>query len=501
MRLHRLTLYVGVSVLAVIALAMWAIGAALYSAVQIRESLEAASAREMHRVFVEQDLALALLEQRGLVTTYVLDNGNPRWLDELEKGRARLADQIALAGQLAGEDEQAVHLQRLRAKYEECDRQRREVVRLFQAGQIQEARRTSTEEVTRLFRETAAELRLLTESSQRSLQAANSEAQQYVSRIATLTMIAVALIVAICILILFLLYSQLLQPLRAMVREANALPSSFGEYGAPDEIRALGRHLRTLMNDVAAAKSDLVHKNSRLLQAEKLASVGRLASSVAHEIKNPLTAIKMWLFSIKKSVAETPDLDRKFEIVSGEITRLEGIVNNFLTFSRPPAAHIAPLQISQLLDQTLQLIGPQCHDHGVRIEVEIRGALPVVQGDLGQMKQVLVNLLLNAVEASEADTIVRITAECEPANGRRETVVIRIQDQGRGIPPDLQERIFEPFFTTREQGTGLGLCIASQILLNHGGWLELERSDNRGSTFAMWIPTEAVAAYEHSPRR
>ena len=138
--------------------------------------------------------------------------------------------------------------------------------------------------------------------------------------------------------LLWLFFYRVLFPLRGMMADAQLFRGDRcdgGKHPEEDELRAMGNHLRSLMSDMTDTRSRLEHSRSRLLAAEKLASVGRLAATVAHEIRNPLTAIKMWLFSIQEAAQGNADLCRKLGIISEEITRLESIIRNFLEFSRP----------------------------------------------------------------------------------------------------------------------------------------------------------------------
>jgi signal transduction histidine kinase len=224
------------------------------------------------------------------------------------------------------------------------------------------------------------------------------------------------------------------------------------------------------------------------LVAEKLASVGKLAASVAHEIRNPLTAMKMWLFSIQEAVQGNADLGRRLGIISEEITRLESIVRNFLEFSRPMTLHCRPQDIGAVIDQTLEFLGPRFQAEKINITCKPRSALPPVMADAAQLKQVLLNLLGNAADAIAGGGEVRITSNAEKDADGRPMVVVRIGDTGPGMPRDIQCRIFEPFFTTKDKGSGLGLCIAAQVMVRHGGRLVLESSTEMGTTFAVWMP-------------
>ena len=247
---------------------------------------------------------------------------------------------------------------------------------------------------------------------------------------------------------------------------------------------------------------------SQLFQAERLALAGKLAASMAHEIRSPLTAMKMWLFAIRTAAGPDAELQRKFDIVAEEMTRLENMVLAFLEFSRPrerttegrrpflllseftstPERRYRAQCISAIIDKTWNLACHQVRHKRIRFLCDNRAGLPPVLADPQQLQQVFLNLLNNAVEATPEGGEIRFQAVLEELRGAGERVVVRVQDTGPGIPQEVRARLFEPFTTTKETGTGLGLYIASQIMARLGGKLVLESSTAAGTSFAVWIP-------------
>jgi len=225
-----------------------------------------------------------------------------------------------------------------------------------------------------------------------------------------------------------------------------------------------------------------------LVERERLATLGRLAASLAHEIRNPLTAITMWLFSIREGVRPEGELAHKFDIVAEEIARLEGLVRNFLDCSRPPATAVRPNCVSQVIDKTLELARQLIRKKGIHLVREETAGLPLVKVDPRQLEQVFLNLLLNAIEATPAGGEIRFRTAVECDRGRR-AVVVRVQDTGEGIPEEIRARIFNAPSTTKETGTGLGLSIAGHVMAEVGGKLILEDSPPGETSFAVWIPT------------
>jgi C4-dicarboxylate-specific signal transduction histidine kinase len=161
--------------------------------------------------------------------------------------------------------------------------------------------------------------------------------------------------------------------------------------------------------------------------------------------------------------------------------------------------HCKPQSVAAVVDQTLELLGPRFRSGGVRIAYAPPPSFPPAMVDADQLKQVLLNLLGNAQDAMAGGGEIRVQLAAEKDADGRAMLVVRISDTGPGMPPDIQRRLFEPFFTTKENGTGLGLCIAAQVMARHGGGLVLECSSEKGTTFAMKLPVASEEAYAQNP--
>ena len=224
---------------------------------------------------------------------------------------------------------------------------------------------------------------------------------------------------------------------------------------------------------------------------EKLAALGTLAAGVAHEIRNPLTAIKFRLFSLRKSLP--PDFAENEDalVISGEINRLDRIVKDFLQFARPSDPDPAAVPARQLLQDVHDLLAPQLEKAGVLLQLE-PGASPWIHADTQQIKQVLINLVQNAADSVRIHGIITLSLALErsalPGAASSPAAILSVADTGRGIPPDVQNRLFDPFFTTKEGGTGLGLAIAARIVEKHHGALRYQTQLNRGTTFQIVLP-------------
>ncbi|HWX22960.1 MAG TPA: ATP-binding protein [Candidatus Binatia bacterium] len=241
---------------------------------------------------------------------------------------------------------------------------------------------------------------------------------------------------------------------------------------------------------IAPLRIKLVETQALVQRNEKLASLGLLAAGVAHEIRNPLTAIKTGLFLQQKKFEPGSPGRRDGEIIEGEILRLERIVTDFLCFARPAQPQPAVVAASQPLKEVLELLSAQLAAANIRLVREESAPLRV-RVDPAQLKQVLLNLVQNAADSIGRDGTITLRARADKrtlGNGKIEVVVLEVADTGKGIPPEVEKRLFDPFFTTKEQGTGLGLSIAARMAEMNGGALQYETQVNRGSTFSVVLP-------------
>jgi len=239
---------------------------------------------------------------------------------------------------------------------------------------------------------------------------------------------------------------------------------------------------------IAPLRLSLTESHAIIARQEKLASLGVLAAGVAHEIRNPLTAIKFRLFSLKKSLPAAAQEDAG--VITGEISRLERIVKDFLQFARPSEPELITLPAQRILEEVHELLRPQVEKSGITLRLEASD--PVwVRADAQQIKQALINLIQNSADSIARDGVItlRVYSQSGPARkGATATVVLEVADTGKGIPPEVQKRLFDPFFTTKEGGTGLGLPIAARIVEKHGGKLQYQTAQNRGTTFRVVLP-------------
>lgn len=482
---------ISVSVVGVVLLALFSSAAALFSTWHVGSLLEQTINENLPSVRAAEELEIAVLEQRGFVSSYLLDNGNPKWLQKLEQREDNFGFWLSEAHKTAHTAEEEKILAALRDVYDQYDSTRNRVVELFDEGDTTQATKLLVEDVALHYDRAYGLCERFLKANESYVDKAATDARRQIRWVSFAVGISVLLTIGLAAFLLWLFFRGVVLPLRVLASDTRGLYEAGSEGREPlpvDELRTVGVYLRNLMTDVADAQTTLQRSRRELKNAEKLASVGKLAASVAHEIRTPLTAIKMWLFSIEKEVGGSESLNRKFRIVSEEMRRLENIVHNFLEFSRTPELNVVADSISPVLDAVLELVEPRLANRRIQLVREDAQELPSVLADQEQLRQVLLNLLNNAMEATDEGGQIKVTTNQETlAHGKR-MVVVRVSDTGPGIPDETARRIFEPFFSTKEDGTGLGLCIAARIMARHDGRLVLESSSAQGTTFAVQIP-------------
>jgi len=232
----------------------------------------------------------------------------------------------------------------------------------------------------------------------------------------------------------------------------------------------------------------------QLLQSEKMSSIGVLAAGVAHEINNPLTSIAGYAEALVRRFREDPgvvddrrldDFPHYLDVIVREAYRCKGIIDSLLSFSRRSDGHLGLVDVNRIIMEVLELVFLKARHEKIEIREDLCPDLPLVQGDAAALRQVFMNLVMNALQAVEEDGAVEISSILEGAE-----VTVRIQDSGAGISTEVLEQIWTPFFTTKEvgQGSGLGLAVSYNIVKKHAGEIEVESKEGEGSQFTVRLP-------------
>jgi two-component system NtrC family sensor kinase len=253
-----------------------------------------------------------------------------------------------------------------------------------------------------------------------------------------------------------------------------------------DEIGRVGRAYNYLIDTLDKAERDRERAEAIACQAAKMATVGELAAGVAHEINNPLNNMMGLTELMERGVerdADPQSLREDLEVLRQEQRRCADIVQGLLDFGRPRAPTLQAVDLGHLVSESMRLLAKKARTAGVTMELERDPAVPGVEGDAGQLQQVIVNVLLNAIQASGSGSHIQVRLELAPGD----QVSLRVEDAGQGLDEALLPRIFEPFYTTKQgrNGTGLGLSVSYSIIQRHGGEMGARR--RRGGGLEVWL--------------
>ncbi|NUQ29394.1 MAG: sensor histidine kinase [Acidobacteriaceae bacterium] len=264
--------------------------------------------------------------------------------------------------------------------------------------------------------------------------------------------------------------------------------STFGAAGIiagllADRERMQRRRVETTKRELEHVYIELRQNIDQLRKSERLSAAGQLSASLAHEIRNPLASISGAAGILARGQASAEARAECLEILTKESQRLNKLLTNFLDFARPRLPRMQRMEPAEMVSSVAALAQHAASRQNVTLEVQHDTVLPPVECDPEQIKQLLLNLVLNAIQATEGEGTVTLNSFVHDRN-----LCIEVRDQGKGISPEVRARIFEPFFTTRENGTGLGLAIAANIAGQHGGTLTCAPNVGNGAIFRVELP-------------
>jgi len=245
------------------------------------------------------------------------------------------------------------------------------------------------------------------------------------------------------------------------------------------EIAAWNRELEARVEEKTEA---LQKAQTEIVQAEKLATLGYLSAGMAHEIRNPLNSIALFI-QLLKSGMEDPEKIEYIDKSIKEIDRIDGILRKLLDAAKRPKFEIGEVRIDGIIDATLEIFKPQTEHHKIKVVRDYRRIPPAIQADPLELEQVFTNLFMNAIHEMPSQGTLTVQLDHDAS-----AITIRVADTGKGIPGENLASIFDPFFTTKSSGVGMGLAVVLRIVKTYYGKIEVEKSDNTGTTFRIRIP-------------
>ncbi len=482
-----------VCILATIAaLAMIGSAGMLWYTIQIDTTFGALVNKELILYKAAQDMELALANQKGFLTYYFVD-GEGKWLNSLGQYRQLFKQSLerALSLELSKRQKETVDL--IGHQYNRYIEAKDLAIENYKANAIPQQSISSYHEKTRdVFFGLLQLCRTFSQEQWQGIQAAEKKSQQRSRQFRLVAFCVILLFMTFCGLLVFVLYTQILGPLRGLAIETGSSPSE----SSLDEVVSLKHSLDGMMRDIGDTHDELEKSRKHLLQVERMAMVGELAAGVAHTIRNPFTSIKMRMFSLARSLDLSDAQNEDLTVISDEIGRIDKIVQNFLEFARPPKLKLAACRLGRLISSVITLLEYRLKQYGVELIYDHNPDLPLVTVDSDRIKEVLVNLITNSCEAMATGGRIYIfeTREQDPDMG--EVAVITLRDSGPGISEEVIHKITTPFFTTKDDGSGLGLSIVARIVREHSGKLIISSSIGQGAEFKIKLP---VKRNEHEP--
>ncbi len=450
---------------------------------QMENILNLIGGRRIQAFQTAEALETAVTSQKGFVSYFFLD-GDPEWLRKLGEYRQIFREEIQKARKLADTGAQMDAIEQIDRAYAAYIPVKDRMLSFYKNGDRKNAEKLHKEART-LFFSIIDLCEQFKETQIGAIQKSRISGHHQAVRLRILAGSVMFLVLILTSLLVFFLTRQILEPLRKIAMEADR---SGGASASENEIKSLSHSVRGLIEDVDHTHTELRKSRETLLQAEKMALVGKLAAGMAHSIRNPFTSVKMRLFSLGRTLNLTETQKDDLDVISQEIRHIDTIVQNFLEFSRPPRLKMQQISPSLIVDMVIQLLEHRLTSYDVHIQVQRTHSLPPILADPEQLKEVLVNLVVNACEAMKKGGHITISEEESTDSTVGSVNRIRVSDDGPGIPEALREKVLQPFFTTREDGTGLGLSIAVRIVEEHGGHLTLNSTEGRGTTITMTFP-------------
>ena len=253
-----------------------------------------------------------------------------------------------------------------------------------------------------------------------------------------------------------------------------------------DEIGELSTSFNNMAGELKERESSLKNAQHALVQSEKMAAVGTLSAGLAHEVKNPLSAVLGYAQLSKRKLGQPEALLKHLDTIEAETRRCNEIIGNLMQFSRQEKGELTQISVNEVVEKSMAIVDHQLGLKSVEIESELADGLPDISGNANQLQQVIMNLMINAQQAmGEEGGTVSLATLIE-----NDSLLITVSDTGPGIEPDVAAKVFEPFYTTKPagQGTGLGLSVTYGIIQDHGGDISVKRSDSGGAKFVVKLP-------------
>jgi len=304
-------------------------------------------------------------------------------------------------------------------------------------------------------------------------------------------------VTSILLLLLWMMLSRILNSLQTLVTAMDQVDFDSG-FVPPlpargDEIGSLNLGFQQMGKRLQQSRQDVLRAEKQVWHAERLAAIGRLASGLAHEINNPINGVRNCIYAIKADPENKEQTSEYLEMMDEGLSHASGVIGKLLGFARKQQSGLAPVVLNDAVESVIRLVHFKLGRKNITLETELAPELPPVMADRQLIQEVIMNLLINAVDAVSDGGFIRIKTLAEDSK-----ILLSVHDKGHGIAKHIQDQIFDPFFTTKDtgEGTGLGLSISLGIIQAHGGVLDVASNQQDGTTFTMQLPLESTTENE-----
>ena len=457
----------------------------IFYAWYMRAVSDKAISENVREMIAAAEIDIALQRQKGLVSFYLLDNENSKWLEELGKLETAFRSDIKrLLGEFRADTERATVTQVQRA-YELYDGVRDHIVALHSRGNRSEARDLYLTELYTLYSEVAKLSDQILANNKADLQNAWRQSQSKVWRLTYLVIASAVLTVSLGLTLAWILSVRLYRPLGELTKRAeirlgknHSLPSFID-----NDLEALGRHMEVLVTELEDAQSQVAASQQELNHSERLAAIGNAVAHVFHDIKNRIFVAGLYATRIQKLSKTEQETQDYVSILCDELKKLEGMLHALRDYSKPVPCQLETSCLNTLVRETVGRMAEEISDT-VLFNLDLDMDIPSVKIDRERIEQVILNLIRNSIEAMDLKGTITITTKAQDGKN----VILTVEDDGPGVPEDIRDKVFEPFFTTKKTGNGLGLAICSQIMREHGALIKFDHGNTKGTKFRLEFP-------------
>lgn len=308
-----------------------------------------------------------------------------------------------------------------------------------------------------------------------------------------------AAVTSVLLLLLWMILGRILNSMRTLVTAMDQVDFETGFVpplpSRDDEIGLLHLGFRQMGERLQQSRQDVLRAEKQVWHAERLAAIGRLASGLAHEINNPINGVRSCIYAIKADPENKVQTGEYLDMMDEGLTHASGVIEKLLGFARKQQSGLAPVVLNDAVESVIRLVNFRLGQKNITLEKELTANLQPVMADRQLIQEVIMNLLINAVDAVPDGGFIQV----KTLNSGH-AILLSVHDRGHGIPENILDQIFDPFFTTKDtgEGTGLGLSISLGIIQAHGGVLEVSSSPENGTTFTIQMPAETKIQDEES---